>query len=83
MRASQNFQAKSSGKGFFEQNYRSIFQPGAPLYCGPDGLPLTQEERAFLEENLGRLDSSTTESNEDLEIQNAYAEFLASQQEQK
>jgi hypothetical protein len=53
------------------------------LYIGPDGKPLTDDEQAFLEENLGRLDSTsgcdTHSLTEDREFIDDYEKFLASQ----
>uniref|UniRef100_A0A914X313 MIF4G domain-containing protein n=1 Tax=Plectus sambesii TaxID=2011161 RepID=A0A914X313_9BILA len=52
--------------------------PSGPLFLGPDGMPLTDEERAFLEENFGRLDSSVSDG-DDPDMLADYEEFLATQ----
>lgn len=52
------------------------------IIMGPDGMPLTAEEREFLEENFGRLDSCGTDTADDPspEMMADYEEFLAEQQ---
>lgn len=48
------------------------------LICGPDGLPLSEEERAFLEENFGKLDSGPVDEND---TGDEYEDFLANGKE--
>jgi hypothetical protein len=63
----------------FCQNNENSSVNDDTLYIGPDGTELTFDERAFLEENCGFLDSSS--SIDDRECIDDYETFLASNPE--
>ncbi|VDM45413.1 unnamed protein product [Toxocara canis] len=70
-----------------QETYKSHLQPegntltpsssSGGLFFGPDGQPLSEEERAFLEENLGRLDNNDAVNDDNDLSGDEYEEFLS------
>ncbi|EJW80829.1 hypothetical protein WUBG_08260, partial [Wuchereria bancrofti] len=77
----RNFPANKEGKSTTDQGRRENDQGLTPscsstFIIGPDGQPLTEEERAFLEESFCKLDSNDTILDND-DVSDEYDEFLS------
>ncbi|VIO93594.1 Uncharacterized protein BM_BM9740 [Brugia malayi] len=77
----RNFPANKEGKLTTDQGRRENDQGLTPscsssFIIGPDGQPLTEEERAFLEESFRKLDNNDTMLDND-DVSDEYDEFLS------